>query len=215
MPRQVDRDQRRREISAAAIKLLAERGPAALTLRELGREMGGSITLITHFYPNRSALVDGIIDQSIADYDGDLAALESDLAPPDRLRVLLEWMLPLDEVGRREEIARIMLLGGKGSDLPVQRFFDAMESKMRSLLHDHLTPLLPEEQVQATAEALRVFTNGVVLSAAEHPADWPATRQLAVLDRVLAAFGLNEVAEASPAPRQRARRRKVALQPSA
>lgn len=49
-------------------------------------------------------------------------------------------MLPLEETGRREKAARIMLLGGKGSDLPVQRFFDAMESKMRSLLHDHLTP---------------------------------------------------------------------------
>jgi AcrR family transcriptional regulator len=215
MPRQVDRDQRRREISAAAIKLLAERGPGALTLRELAREMGGSITLITHFYPNRSALLDGIVDQSIADFDGDLAALETDLAPANRLRVLLEWMLPLEEIGRREEVARIMLLGGKGSDLPVQRFFDAMESKMRSLLHDHLTPLLPTAQVDPTAEALRVFTNGIVLSAAEHPADWPAARQLAVLDRVLTAFGLDDVAEASLTSRHPARRRTGALQPSA
>lgn len=211
MPRQVDRDERRKEICAAAIKLLAERGPAGLTLRELAREMGGSITLVTHFYPNRSALLDGIIDQSIADYDSDLARLETDLAPADRLRVLLEWMLPLEETGRREEVARIMLLGGKGSDLPVQRFFDAMESKMRSLLRDHLAPLIPAEHVEPTAEALRVFTNGIVLSVAEHPEDWPASRQLTLLDRVLTAFELDDVAEASPARQHLARRRKGAL----
>ena len=190
MPRQVDRAQRRREISTAAIKLLAERGPAALTLRELAREMGGSITLITHFYPNRSALLEGIIDQSIADYDADLAALETDLAPPARLRVLLEWMLPIDETSRKEEVARVMLLGSIDSDLPVQRFFDAMESKMRSLLQDHLSALVPADQVAPIAETLRVFTNGIVLSAAEHPTEWPPARQFAVLDRVLNALGL-------------------------
>jgi AcrR family transcriptional regulator len=194
MPRIVDRAQRRRDITTAAIKLLAERGPAALTLRELAREMGGSITLITHFYPNRSALLEGITDQAFADYDADLARLETDLAPPARLRVLLEWMLPLDESSRKEEIARIMLLGSGDSDLPVQRFFDAMESKMRGLLRDHLSPLVPGGEVEPTAETLRVFTNGVVLSVAEHPADWPPARQLGLLDRVLNALGLTEAA---------------------
>ncbi len=206
MPRQVDRAQRRREISAAAIKLLAERGPSALTLRELAREMGGSITLITHFYPNRSALLEGITEQSIADFDTDLARLEADLAPPARLRVMLEWMLPLDDIGRREETARVMLLGGRHGDLPVQRFFDAMESKMRSLLHDHLAPLVPPGQVEPIAETLRVFANGIVLSVAEHPTDWPASRQLALLDRLLSALGLSNVAAPAPhrLPRHRA-----------
>jgi AcrR family transcriptional regulator len=215
MPRQVDRDERRREICLAAIKLLAERGPAGLTLRELARELGGSITLVTHFYPNRSALLDGIVDQAIADYDSDLAVLETDLEPTARLRVLLEWMLPLDEISRREEVARVMLLGGKGTDLPVQRFFDAMESMMRGLLRDHLAPLIPADQVESTAEALRVFTSGIVLSAAEHPDDWPRTRQLALLDRVLTAFGLDDIAHTPPHEARLVRRRADALQPSA
>jgi len=48
-------------------------------------------------------------------------------------------MLPQDEIGRREEIARIMPLGGKGSDLLVERFSAAMEPRMCSLLRDHPT----------------------------------------------------------------------------
>ena len=77
-----------------------------------------------------------------------------------------------------------------------------------SLLHDHLTPLIPAGQVEPTAEALRTFTNGVVLSVAEHPADWPAARQRALLDRVLNAFGLDEVAETGSAQERQVRRRR-------
>ncbi|MFI6523060.1 TetR/AcrR family transcriptional regulator [Spirillospora sp. NPDC050679] len=206
MPRQVDRAQRRRDITAAAIRLLAERGACALTLRELARQMGGSITLITHFYPTRALLLEGITEQVIADYDADLAGLEADLPPAPRLRVLLEWLLPLSEDSRKEELARILLLGGD-ADLPVQRFFDAMEVKMRSLLREHLVDLLPEQQVEPTVEALRVLTNGVVLSAVEHPGDWPASRQLALLDQLLLALGLGQVAGITPGhPRLRARR---------
>jgi AcrR family transcriptional regulator len=190
MPRQVDRKQRRRSITAVATKLLAERGPAALTLRELAREMGGSITLITHFYPNRSALLEGITGQLVDDYDADLAALEAGMSPADRLRVLLEWMLPLDERSRREELARIMLLRGDDVDLPMQRFFDALEAKMRALLRDRLAGVLPEGEVEPAVEILRVFFNGVVLSSAEHPDEWPPSRQLALLERNVALLGL-------------------------
>ena len=52
----------RREVARAAIQLLARRGPRGLTLRALAEEMGGSITLVTHFFPNRRALLDAVLD---------------------------------------------------------------------------------------------------------------------------------------------------------
>lgn len=192
MPRHVDRAQRRRDVTTAAIKLLADRGPGALTFRELARAMGGSITLVTHYYPNRASLLEGITKQLIDDFDTDLAEQQAGLRPSAKLRALLEWMLPLDEAGRDEELARILLLGARDPELPLQQFFDAIEAKMRSLLRDHLAALIPPNDVEPTVEALRVLVNGVVLSVVEHPSEWTRPRQIAVLDRLLVALGLGD-----------------------
>jgi AcrR family transcriptional regulator len=192
MPRIVDRAERRREIAYAALRLMSTRGPAALTLRGLAEELGGSITLVTHFYRNRAELLKGIADQLIDDYDADLADLEKGADEQTRLRVLLEWMLPLTLEARNDERARVLLNAERQSDLHVQYFFEAMDQKMRALLRDHVRPLVEPANVDVTVDALRVLVNGVVLSAVEHPRKWPSKRQLALLDHILGCLGLQE-----------------------
>jgi AcrR family transcriptional regulator len=192
MPRTVDRAQRRREIAYAALRLMSTRGPAALTLRGLAEELGGSITLVTHFYRNRAELLKGIADQLVDDYDAQIADLERGADDPTRLRLLLEWMLPLTRDARTEERARVLLNAERASDLHVQSFFEAMDRKMRALLRDHVEPLVEGSQVDITVDALRVMVNGVVLSAVEHPRKWPAKRQLALLDHMLGSLGLTK-----------------------
>lgn len=190
MPRTVDRAQRRREIAYAALRLMSTRGPAALTLRGLAEELGGSITLVTHFYRNRAELLKGIADQLIDDYDAQIADLERGADDPTRLHLLLEWMLPLTRDSRTEERARVLLNAERASDLHVQSFFEAMDRKMRALLRDHVEPLVDTSLVDITVDALRVMVNGIVLSAVEHPRKWPAKRQLALLDHMLGTLGL-------------------------
>ena len=152
----------------------------------------GSITLVTHFYRNRAELLKGISGQLIDDYDAQLADLEKGADDPTRLRVLLEWMLPLTQEARNEERARVLLNAERHSDLHVQSFFKAMDGKMRALLRDHVTPLVEPSQVDITVDALRVMVNGVVLSAVEHPRKWPAKRQLALLDHMLESLGVSK-----------------------
>src|SRR5262249_39838373 len=95
LPRSVDHDERRRDIARAAIRLLARNGPRGLTLRALADELGGSITLVTHFFPNRRALLDAVTSQVIEDSATDLASAErAQLAPAERLRAFLRGLLP-------------------------------------------------------------------------------------------------------------------------
>jgi AcrR family transcriptional regulator len=211
MPRIVDRAERRREIAYAALRLMSTRGPAALTLRALAEELGGSITLVTHFYRNRAELLKGIADQLVDDYDAHLAALEKGADDLTRLRVLLKWMLPLTMEARSEERARVLLNAERQSDLHVESFFEAMDKKMRALLRDHVTPLVEPARVDVTVDALRVMVNGVVLSAVEHPRKWPAKRQLALLNHMLDCLGLYkpETAPASGNDGARGRNRKI------
>jgi AcrR family transcriptional regulator len=192
MPRTVDHDERRRDIAYAALRLMSTRGPAALTLRGLAQELGGSITLVTHFYRNRAELLKGMTDQLIDDYDAQLADLERGADDATRLRLLLEWMLPLTQDSRTAERGRVLLTAERDSDLHVQSFFLAMDRKMRALLRDHVTPLVEPSLVDITVDALRVMVNGVVLSAVEHPRKWSAKRQLALLDHMLESLGLGK-----------------------
>ena len=190
MARHVDRAQREQDIAKAAIRILSEEGPAALTLRRLAKELGGSQTLITHFYPNREELFRAVTDRLIASYDEDLGRLEQGKNPAERLRLLLEWMLPMGQENQLAERGRVLLVGQRNQTDGVQHFFDAHESKMRQLLRDHVTPLSPADRVEPIVEILRVLVNGVALSTVEHPGEWPDQRLTGLLDSILDTLGL-------------------------
>jgi AcrR family transcriptional regulator len=190
VPRYVDHDQRRADIIEAAKHILANGGPAELTIRSVAKRLGGSITLVTHFYPTRPELMRAVVAAVSESYDAELADLETGADASSRLRILLEWMLPLTDQGWVDESGRIQLLSQRGKDTTVEEFANAMDARMRELLRQHLEPLVPEDRVETYVDLLRVTANGIVLAAVEHHEEWPAKRQLAVLDEALTAFGL-------------------------
>lgn len=190
MPRYVDHDQRRADIIEAAKYVLAHGGPAGLTIRSVAKRLGGSITLVTHFYPTRPELMRAVVTAMSESFEAELTDLETGADAPGRLRILLEWMLPLTDQDWVNESGRIQLLSQRGKDASFEEFADAMDARMRGLLRQHLEPLVPDGRVEAYVDLLRVTVNGIVLAAVEHHDDWPAKRQLAVLDDALTAFSL-------------------------
>lgn len=185
MPKYVDPVARRREIADAAVRILARGGASALTLRSLADELGGSITLITHFYANRDDLFDAIVDDRISQYESELAELEDGASPEDRLRILLEWMLPGDDDSTSREAGRIALVPHAGESASIQRFFDVMETTMRRLLTERVAELDLAVDPDLAVAFLRSTINGIVLSRVEHPELWPAERQRAALQLAL------------------------------
>ena len=204
MPRPVDPIARRREISAAAVRILARSGPQNLTLKSLGEELGGSITLVTHFFTNRQDLFSAVVDDLIGTYDAQLADLEVGAGPEERLRILLHWMLPLDKVTREQEAGRIALITHRSEHVSVDQFFDKMERQMRSMLRKHLTDLDLGVDLDLAVAFLRSSVNGIVLSAIEHPDLWPPDAQRQAIELALQAV-LREVVQ----PRTRTRARAV------
>jgi AcrR family transcriptional regulator len=57
MPARGDHEARRRDVSEAVWRVLAEHGFGGLTLRAVATEMGASTGLLTHYFPNKQALV--------------------------------------------------------------------------------------------------------------------------------------------------------------
>jgi AcrR family transcriptional regulator len=186
LPRSVDHDERRRDIARAAIRLLAKSGPRGLTLRALADELGGSITLVTHFFPNRRALLDAVTSQVIEDSATDLESFQdTQLAPADRLRAFLMWLLPTTAETLQLERGRVLLSAESDAHFNVQEFFDTWEWTIRNLIERQVAPLVPESERQFYVDLLRVVQNGVVLSSVEHPKYWTPEKQTAFIDALV------------------------------
>ena len=186
MPRSVDHDERRRDIARAAIRLLAKSGPRGLTLRALADELGGSITLVTHFFPNRRALLDAVTSQVIEDNAADLASFESaQLAPTEMLRAFLVWLLPTTAETLQLERSRVLLSAESDAHFNVQEFFDTWEQTIRGLIERYIAPVVPERDRQFYVDLLRVVENGVVLSSVEHPKYWTPEKQIEFIDALM------------------------------
>ena len=190
MPRHVNHDDRRREILDATLAILAEQGAKGLTFRGVAARMGGSSTLVTHYFASRQALLDALAEV-VAEWPSELEDLEAEVDDPRlRLRLFLQWMVPADEKSHLEERGRINLIGEHDARVRTRHLFETWDARVRDLLREHIDGLVPEARVDRTVDLLRTITNGITLSAVEHPDKWPPERQYAVIDDALELLGL-------------------------
>ncbi len=190
MPRYVDHEDRRAQIVEATLEILADRGPRGLTFRAVAAKLGGSSTLITHYFGTRQELLDAIVE-TMSDWPSELDELEMDTDDEvERLRRFLIWMIPSSERGLMQERGRINLLGEPDAKLRARHIFETWDTEARELFRRHLRNLVPNRELELKVDVLRTVTNGLTLSTVEHPDNWPLARQTAVIDEALTALGL-------------------------
>lgn len=193
MPRQVDHDDRRDQIVNTTIGLIAEGGPTAVTIREVARRLGGSVTLVTHYYPTRQAIFEGVAARLIELGRSEAAAMEADVNDPvGRLRRYLQWAMPTRPEGIRREIARIRMLAERNASPSLEKTALGYDESMREDLREHLAELVPGDEREMVVELLRVFVTGVILLAVEHPDSWPPQRQIDAAEAMLTSLGITE-----------------------
>jgi len=190
MPRFVDPEERKAAIIAAANDALAEGGFASFTLRSLAKRMGGSSTLVTHYFATRDALLTATLESVLAD-----AAVKSDellqiTDPHARLHAVLEYFLPADAESLTLERVRVALVAHRDAEPVLQTFFQRLEPGMRGLIRSALQEFVEPDQLDSMVDVLRAWTSGVALSAVEHPEVWTPERQFATLDRFLELMSL-------------------------
>jgi AcrR family transcriptional regulator len=192
VPKYVDPEQRSREIVNAALAALSEGGFARFTLRNLAERMGGSMSLITHYFPNREALIGGLltsVEFEVEVFNEDLRSVED---PIERLHRVVEWALPLDQEGLVMERARIALLAHRDAEPAIDAFFTRLEPLMRGVYREHVAALVADEDLELAVDLMRAAINGITLSAIEHPEIWDRDRQLRAVDRFIAMLPLRD-----------------------
>ena len=190
MPIYVDHEARRRQIVAAAIQAVAEDGPKGLSFRAVAERMGGSTTVVSHYFPSRQALVEGIAS-SVTWLPDELDRLQAGISDPvERLRIVLDWLLPSSPQGLQAERARLSLSGERDAGMTTQQFFDVWDRRVREILAERITGLVPDDRVAPTVDLLRCLANGITLSTVEHTTEWTPQRQRAVMDDLLRLLGI-------------------------
>jgi len=122
-------------ILGAATRLFAERGAAAVTVREIAAAAGVSPGLIMHHYGSKDGLKDAVDRRAVAFFEEMLAQLarigeeggSASLAElfADRLR---------DEPAMVDYVRRLLLDGGEAADALFGKLLDATEAGMRALV---------------------------------------------------------------------------------
>ncbi|WP_433329149.1 TetR/AcrR family transcriptional regulator [Spirillospora sp. CA-294931] len=193
MPARGDHDARRRDVSEAVWRVLAERGFAGLTLRAVASEMGASTGLLTHYFPNKDALVTyalDLADQRTLDRERRTAPAPGMAA----LRAALLDVLPLDAesaamnriwVGSWNRSLSDAALGAREA-----RRYEAWRERLRPHLADARDrgELPPSTDVDDAVATVASFTHGLVVQALFDPAHFPPERQAALLDGFLRSY---------------------------
>lgn len=185
MPKVIDVEQRRTELTDAAARVIARAGIEAATMREVAAEAGWTTGALTHYFADKRELL-------LATFHASLAHRRA-LRPPasasaeERLRSSLEGALPLDDARRRHWLVTLTCCTQASGDAVLAR---AQRDAYREF-RDHVALLVTEvgwadgDDARPMAERLIAAADGVAVQAMFDAGSWPAERQLATLDAVL------------------------------
>jgi AcrR family transcriptional regulator len=187
VPARGDHEARRAEVSEAVWLVLAARGFGGLTLRAVAAQMGVSTGLLTHYFPDKRALIRHAVD--VAERRAQQRTRHP-VEQPGRpaLRAALLDVLPLTP--EATVMSRIWVGYWDGAladdDLTVdqrQRYV-----RWRARLRDHVDAAHLQGDPENLATICAAFAHGLVVQALFDPSRFPAARQTELLDQFLAAL---------------------------
>jgi len=186
MPRIVDVDVRRAELTDATARVIARSGIEAATMREIAAEAGWTTGALTHYFADKRELL-------LATFQSSLAARRSrrdellDASTIERLRASLNGALPIDDDRRRHWLVTLAACSHASGSRPLA---DAQRDAYREF-RDYLIILVEEvglangTDARHIAERLIALADGIAIQAMFDPESWPAERQQGALDAVL------------------------------
>lgn len=105
VPKRVDHEERRREITQAVWRIAMAEGLAAVTLRRVAAEAGISMNLVQYYFTSKDQMIhyglERVIEVAVARMSAELEAVRESGDPRAVVRAAIVGMLPIDEVSRQ------------------------------------------------------------------------------------------------------------------
>jgi AcrR family transcriptional regulator len=187
MPARKDHDLRRRDISGAVWRVLAEHGFGGLTLRAVAAELNATTGLLTHYFPDKRTLVRYALD--VAEEHTQGREMRTPPAPGlPALRAALLDVLPLDGTSTAMNRVWVSSWDAALGDASLGEEQAARYVRWRDRLRDHVTAAqergeLPPANADEVAASAAAFCHGLVVQALFDPGRFPPDRQIGLLDR--------------------------------
>ena len=186
MPAKTDHEARRRDVSAAVWRVLAEGGFGALTLRSVAAELGASTGLVTHYFGSKHELVRHALELA----EERTRAL---IPAATDLRAALAAVLPM--TAEATEINRVWVSSWDVALADPE--LHALEKARYRRWRSRLRPLVVKAQSEGSlppgdptdlATGLAAFTHGLVVQALFDPTTYTPKRLQRLLDTHLSSL---------------------------
>ena len=190
----VDHDVRRREVAEAVWRVLAATGFAGLSLRAVARELGATTGLLTHYFASKRELVRHALDVVHERTLPRMEAAGAGVGGLEGLRQRLRAVLVDDE--EATVLSKVwvgfwdLALADEELALAEAARYERWRARLRPLVDEAVDAgeLAPGRDRETVVDVLTAFTHGLVVQALFDPDRFPAERQYAVLDDLLAAL---------------------------
>lgn len=190
MPARGDHDARRRDVSEAVWRVLAEHGFGGLTLRAIAARMNASTGLLTHYFPTKRALVRYALD--VAE-ERTVTRVRRTAPEPGlvALRAALLDVLPLTPESIAMNRVWVSSWDGALGDPDLGAGQRARYARWRRLLRPHVDAAQRRGELPASVDpdalvtVAAAFTHGLVVQALFDRRRFPRSRQITLLDQFL------------------------------
>ena len=186
MPKTVDVDQRRQDITNAAARLIARSGIGAATMRDVAAEGGWTTGVVTHYFADKRELLISTLEASLRGRRHRRSDREQQ-GPSVALRASLVSALPTDEASRRHWMVTVAFCAEAGADKRLAAVQRDAYREFRSYVAMLVGEMLSVDNSAATriAEQLIAFVDGIAMQALFDPQSWPGARQMSMVDEQL------------------------------
>jgi len=163
MPRRVDQEERKRQITDAVVRITVKGGLASATFREVAAEAGVSVRLVQYYFGTKDQLLldtqRHVAERSVARIQRLLADLGEDPEPRDVLRTIMRSFVPVDAETHQAMLMYVVLFTASLVD-PVLKRAEAADvpASMRDAFAHQLRRARLRTGVDPDREALVLLT---------------------------------------------------------
>ncbi|MDP9904568.1 TetR/AcrR family transcriptional regulator [Arthrobacter bambusae] len=185
MPRKVNHDERRELLSQAVWQVVSESGLEGLTLRAVAAAAGCTTGMVTHYFPDKKALLAHARTEMHRRMAARIDAFPRGATARETLCAVAEQALPLDDERRLEAVVWSQFLLTSGND-PVlfeehRRSHASWIRRLTVLVDAACQDPLETADLNVRVRSLVACLDGLALNAVTDPDSYPPALQRHVL----------------------------------
>lgn len=173
VPKKVDHQERRERIASALMRVAAEQGLEAVSLRHVAAEAGVTAGMVQHYFPSKEAMMDFAMSSASSGFERRMSEAVAKLgdAPSDRETVgaIVTALLPLQESERADGRVALAFMAYSATKRAAAEGLGESNGDMREFIAERIRSAQTAEQAptdldpERAADGLFAMAEGLAL----------------------------------------------------